>query len=106
MSSSRKERITQTLNEHIPSLFLEIMDESHRHHVPEDAETHFKVTLVSEEFNGIPFIKRHRQVNKILTDEFKNGLHALSIHAFTPSEWEKKQHKTNTSPPCRDGFEK
>ena len=31
-------------------LHLEVVNESHRHSVPDNAETHFKVVIVSENF--------------------------------------------------------
>lgn len=32
--------------------FLEVINESHKHNVPVGSESHFKVTIVSSEFNG------------------------------------------------------
>eukprot|EP00955_Chlamydomonas_euryale_P109018 365900-Chlamydomonas_euryale.AAC.8 len=49
-------------------------------------ETHFKVSIVSEAFEGMSLIKRHRWVNSLLEEEFGMGLHALSLVTKTPSE--------------------
>lgn len=106
MSMNRQQRISATINEHCDSRHLEVIDESHRHHVPEGAETHFKVIIVSKLFNEMLLINRHRTINEWLKDEFASGLHALSIHAFTPEQWEAKQSKIRPSPACRDGFDK
>ena len=58
-----------------------------------DPETHFNVTVVSQEFENLPLIQRHRLVNEILADELdkeKGGtVHALQIKAKTPAQWEK-----------------
>ena len=73
---------------------LEITNDSHKHahhsamlQDPDNAargETHFTVLLVSEEFNGMTLINRHRLVNKILEEELsEKGVHALSIKAYT-----------------------
>ena len=40
--------------------FLEVENESYKHNVPEGAESHFKVTVVSEKFNGKMLLARHR----------------------------------------------
>lgn len=36
---------------------LQLINESHMHNVPRDSETHFKVVIVSDEFEGMPLIK-------------------------------------------------
>lgn len=36
---------------------LQLINESYMHNVPKDSETHFKVVIVSEEFEGMPLIK-------------------------------------------------
>lgn len=35
--------------------------------------------MISEKFNGKTPLERHRMVNQVLEEEFKNGLHALSL---------------------------
>lgn len=36
---------------------LQLINESYMHNVPKDSETHFKVVIVSDEFDGMPLIK-------------------------------------------------
>lgn len=36
---------------------LDVINESHMHNVPKGAETHFKVVVVSDKFEGLPLIK-------------------------------------------------
>lgn len=103
---SRKNRIAALLHEKLSPIHSEILDESSRHHVPEGAETHFKVIAVSDQFESLTVLARHRLVNQILQNEFKTGMHALSIFTYTPIEWEKKHGSVPSSPVCRDGFDK
>ena len=49
-------------------LMVEVVNESHMHSVPANSETHFKVTLVSERFDGLMPVKR-RQLLYALLDE-------------------------------------
>eukprot|EP00798_Chlamydomonas_sp_ICE-L_P026394 gene26394-17488_t len=49
-------------------------------------ETHFKVVVVSEQFDGLNLVKRHRLIYSILQEEFSRGLHALSLDTKTPAE--------------------
>lgn len=100
---SRTQRIHDALfNALIPEV-LTIEDETHQHHVAPDAESHFKIILVSTQFIGQARLARHRLVNSLLANEFQLGLHALSLHLFTPAEWERHSGNTSSSPLCRGG---
>jgi len=81
---------------------MEVLNESGGHNVPRGSETHFKVVVVSGEFEGVLPLQRHRRVNEILQAELDNGVHALSIVAKTPKQWEKKG-VVDPSPPCHGG---
>jgi BolA family transcriptional regulator, general stress-responsive regulator len=85
---------------------LEVLNESHMHNVPEGSESHFKVTLVSPDFEGKALVARHRMINQALADELSGPVHALSLHTMTPEEWFNKAGKTPQSPPCMGGSSK
>ena len=80
-----------------------MLDESYKHSVPEGAETHFKVTVVSSVFDGMKLLDRHRRVNDALAPEFESGLHALAITAKAPSQWTEGAASAAT-PPCLGGM--
>ncbi|WP_103965956.1 BolA/IbaG family iron-sulfur metabolism protein [Nitrosomonas ureae] len=82
--------------------FLEVVNESYKHNVLEGSESHFKVTIVSDEFNGKMLLTRHRMMNNILADEL-HSIHALVMHTMTIEEWFEKNGKSNESPPCLGG---
>ncbi len=95
----------------------EVINESYMHSVPRGSETHFKVVVVSDMFKGQsvsyhissaqlmkPLLDRHRNVNNVLGDEFKAGLHALSIQAKTLEQWEQSGQKVEPSPACLGGM--
>lgn len=84
-------------------LHLELKNESPMHGLPESAEKHFRLILVSSAMDGLSRIDRHRAVNDLLSPELKSHVHALTIQAFTPEEWEKKQGATFASPACLGG---
>ncbi|MEN8175205.1 MAG: BolA/IbaG family iron-sulfur metabolism protein [Pseudomonadota bacterium] len=100
---NRRELIEHRLSDALSPLHLEVADESHMHSVPEGAQSHFKVTLVSDDFAGKPLVQRHRAVNALLKDEFGAGLHALALHTLTPEEWFEKGGTSPESPPCLGG---
>ena len=49
-------------------------------------ETHFRVVVVSDAFQGKSAIQRHREINAALKDELAGPVHALAIKALTPAE--------------------
>ncbi|MDC0129628.1 BolA family transcriptional regulator [Gammaproteobacteria bacterium] len=68
----------------IENLFLE--NESFMHNVPTNSETHFKLVIVSKDFNELTNVKRHQSIYNALNDTMSK-IHALSIQAFTPDEY-------------------
>ena len=75
--------IRQKLTESLTPTRLEIINESHLHagHAGDDGsgESHFRVLIVSKRFAGLTRVAAQRLVYGVLTDELKNGIHALSI---------------------------
>ncbi|KAJ1653970.1 BolA domain UV induced protein Uvi31 [Dispira simplex] len=71
---------------------LDIVNESqkHAHHAPmrgvTSKETHFRVTIVSNQFESLRPLQRHRVVYQVLQSELDAGLHALSLKTHTPAE--------------------
>lgn len=100
---NRKQRIEETLRTALTPMHLDIVDESYMHAVPPGAESHFKVLAVSTAFVETPLIERHRRLNALLGAEFARGLHALTLHTWTPEEWFAKGGKAPDSPPCLGG---
>ncbi|XP_077288860.1 bolA-like protein DDB_G0274169 isoform X2 [Arctopsyche grandis] len=97
--------IRHKLQRQLTAHHVEVVNESHMHNVPEDAETHFKVLIVSQQFDGLTLLRRHRLVNDILSYELRHGIHALSIITKTPDQWTDNQ-PIEPSPACRGGFGK
>ena len=82
--------------------FLQVENESHMHNVAPGSESHFKVTIVSPQFDELMLIKRHRLVNAALQQEIQQ-IHALALHTLTPREWEERGGEVAASPKCRGG---
>ncbi|XP_018573860.1 bolA-like protein DDB_G0274169 [Anoplophora glabripennis] len=105
-SGTITETITNKLKEQLKPVHLDVINESYMHNVPKGAETHFKVHVVSDKFDSLPLIKRHRMINDVLKNELQNGVHALSIVAETPNQWKESERIIEPSPNCRGGFGK
>ncbi len=70
-------------------LSMELTDESHLHAGHAGAEGgrgHYRVRIVSTEFDGLRSIARHQLVYRSLGDLMQTDIHALSITAYTPAE--------------------
>ena len=119
VAKSTENSIIQNLQDAFNPTFLEVVNESYKHNVPKGAESHFKVTVVSESFAGKALLARHRMVNTALAAQLNpsfgaaggsggggNGIHALSIQAKTPAQYAMELEKGNAShstPPCLGG---
>ena len=85
-----RDLITQKLTEAFAPARLEVIDESHQHvghagHRP-GGQTHYRVYIVSDAFQGKSRLERHRLINETLSSELQGGVHALAIHANAPGE--------------------
>ena len=84
-------------------VFLDVINESHMHNVPPNAETHFKVIIISPEFEKLGRVQRHQRINGIIADELAGPVHALSMETYTTSEWKARGSTHMESPECRGG---
>ena len=56
----------------------------------------FEAEVIADEFEGLAPLKRHKLVYAVLDEYIKSGaIHALTIRAFTNSEWQQKQQATS-----------
>lgn len=70
---------------------ITIENQSALHHghlsSPDTGDSHFKITIVSDKFNGMSRLQRHQFVNTFVSSLFDEGLHALSLELLSPSEY-------------------
>jgi BolA protein len=98
-----KDFLETVITDAIAPSYLEVVDESFMHNVPDGAQSHFKVTVVSEAFEGQRLIGRHRQINALAAPALEGPVHALALHAYTPEEWVKRGGEPLSSPKCLGG---
>ncbi len=54
----------------------------------------FEAVVVSEAFEGLSTVKKHQLVYRIFSEQLASGaMHALTIKAYTPAEWEAAQNR-------------
>ena len=80
--------IEDKLNTALSPRELEVIDESHQHKghagARPEGESHFRVRIVADAFQGHSRIECHRMINDILAEELKQQIHALAIEAKPP----------------------
>lgn len=83
-----KNKITSNLNVNK----IEIMDESHLHaghNNRTQGGAHFKAVIISEQFDNLSLIERHKKIYAILGKEMGTTIHAFSMKTLTPEEYKK-----------------
>jgi len=97
---NRDQRIKQILQVLNPT-YINLQNNSakHAHHIESmkhnnqflsEGESHYKMTIVSNEFEGLSRLDRQRKVLSLLESEFKTGLHALELKIFSVNEYNRQ----------------
>lgn len=104
LNMSIETQIEEKLLTEFSPLHLDVINESHQHNVPVGSESHFKVVIVADAFEGERLINRHRKINRLLSEELAEHVHALALHTYTEKEW-RDYYAENTplSPKCLGG---
>ena len=88
-------RIEAKLTAAFRPLELDIVNQSHLHagHAgapahddPDRAESHFKVRVVSEVFEGLSRLDRQRRANEALAEELAGPVHMMTMELLAPSQ--------------------
>jgi BolA family transcriptional regulator, general stress-responsive regulator len=89
MNPSREDKIREHLQERLDPQELLIKDQSQLHIGHEGAKEgkgHYDLLVVSQAFEGVNRVQRHRMVYDALHDLLESDIHALRISAYAPSE--------------------
>lgn len=89
-----REKIINILQEQLSVDFLSVNDDSAKHqgHAgwQPGGETHFSVTIVSDDFENMTKIDRHKTIYRHLAELLAQQIHALALKTYTVKEWEKR----------------
>ena len=78
-----KESILKKLTVHFQDSKIEV------HDLTGDSN-HYSILIISNNFNNLPLIDRHKKIHEIFQKELTTEIHALQIKTFTPNEWNQK----------------
>lgn len=97
------EQIENKIRDAVPVAHLVLDNESYKHSVPPNSETHFKLVLVSDAFAGMMPVRRHQMLYQLLAEELAGPVHALALHTHTVDEWKALGGEVAASPDCLGG---
>lgn len=88
-AATRPDRIRAMLTEALEPTVLELADESALHAGHAGAASgggHYRLRIVSDKFEGLKLVMRHRLVYDAVHTMMHTEIHALAITALAPSE--------------------
>jgi len=97
---SKQQELEQRLCQEFEPHFIAVENESYMHSSGRGADSHFKIVLVSDAFEGISKVARHQKIYQLFSQDLKNGIHALALHLYTKQEWDKLGRQFPKSPNC------
>ena len=78
------EKIKERLIENFPEDKVEVFD-------LRGSGDHFSVIVISDKFQDISLVDRHRMIYSIFKDEISKEIHAMQIQTYTCKEWSNKK---------------
>lgn len=93
-------KIEKLLKDNLNVSNLLIRNDSYKHNVPPNSESHFNVQIVSDDFLNLSQIQRHKIVYKAV-GALLAEIHAFSITAMTTSEF-KENPSLKDTPDCEN----
>ena len=79
-----KDDIKKRLTEKFSESFIEVEDMTMNNN-------HFSILIISDIFNDLSLVDRHKIIYNIFKDELTNEIHALQIKTYTKNEWKKNK---------------
>ena len=83
--------------------FVQLANESYMHSVPPESESHFKLVIVTDRFDGLRAVQRHQSIYELLAEQLAGPVHALALHTYTDAEWADSGAGAPDSPSCLGG---
>ena len=93
-------KIDKLLRDNLNVSKLIIRNDSNKHNVAPNSESHFNVQIVSDDFQNLSQIQRHKIVYKAV-ESLLTEIHAFSITAITTLEF-KENPSLRDTPDCEN----
>ena len=77
--------------EKIKKILKNIFEEGHIEVIDSNGtQDHFNILVISDQFEGMKLLERHRIIYKHLESLISNEIHAVQIKTYTKNEWKNK----------------
>lgn len=83
---SKQQELLERIQAEFQPHFATVENESHMHSSGRGSDSHFKLVIVSDAFEGMRKVQRHQKLYQLFADDLRNGIHALALHLYTKSE--------------------
>jgi len=87
MSGLSAEVVGSRIKESLEAVHVEVTDTSG------GCGASFDLIVVSDKFEGLSLLDRHRLVNSVFEEELKGAIHALTMKTWTLAQFEKKKQQ-------------
>ena len=78
------DEIKQRLNSYFLNDKIEVFDSR-------GTGDHFSIIVISNKFNDVSLVDRHRMIYTLFEDSIGKEIHAMQIQTYTLQEWKKKK---------------
>ncbi|WP_075432094.1 BolA family protein [Buchnera aphidicola] len=95
-----KKIIYKKIKSKINIFYLKIYDDNQRHILKNNSINHFRLIIVSKNFNNLSLIYRHKKIYSILSQYIPNKIYSLQIFPYDIQEWIKIPKKINRAIQC------
>lgn len=66
---------------------------NHKNHSTYEGGGHYQAVIISDDFEGLRLLERHKKIYSILGDLMQNEIHAFSMKTYTNNEFKKLDQK-------------
>lgn len=94
-------QLQNRLVERFSPTHLALRNDSHLHGNPPEAGTHFTVSMVAPQFEGLNAVKRHQAVYAEVGDFLEGPVHALALKLYGPND--SRPEQIPPAPACGGG---
>ena len=85
MKNKIEELIKSKIN--ISKISLVDFTKNHEKHQNYEGGGHFEAVIISDDFENLSLLERHKKIYEILGDLMKNEIHAFSMKTYTNKEF-------------------
>ena len=85
-----KDRIENLIKSQLKVSAIEIVDFTAQHegHKGNEGGGHFQAVIISDDFQGLSLLERHKKIYAILGNLMQNEIHAFSMKTYTNEEFQ------------------